>query len=206
MMQKKTLVAVALFSASCYARYCGEWTSSDADNFVARCMAGVAAGIVLSIVFTAIAATPLCCGYCKEYGKIIAGLSLGIGLVSIVCPLFGALGACAGVVADVCSDCTGAGASGCTAEEEAAILDGCNGLGVLYVYTAAFGFIAVIMGIVSSALACCIFCGCCKMKKDEAFVDGGNKATSGTNKIAVASADEGDKLIESNEGDKVTSA
>eukprot|EP00434_Breviolum_minutum_P029724 symbB.v1.2.026278.t1/scaffold2613.1/size83683/1 len=54
----------------------------------------------------------------------------------------------------------------CTESEKQVMLDGCNILGFIFAYTVAFGWVAVVLGIVAASLACCVCCQCCKAKLD----------------------------------------
>lgn len=51
-----------------------------------------------------------------------------------------------------------------------AILNGCNAVGVMFVYMFAFGWVALVLGIVGASLACCVCCQCCKAKLDDPVV------------------------------------
>ncbi|CAK9029353.1 unnamed protein product, partial [Durusdinium trenchii] len=42
----------------------------------------------------------------------------------------------------------------------------CNAVGFIIVYLGAWGWAAIVLGIVGASLGCCVCCGCCKAKMD----------------------------------------
>jgi len=135
----------------------------DTDAWYSQIMVGSIIGGLLAIVLTVVAALPLCCGIMKAQAKIIAGISIFLGIFFIFVPMIAGMAASSSITDTVCTNC----ANGCTDEERKAIGDFFSALGVLAAYIGAFGWLALIFGIVAATLGCCICCKCCKMKDEE---------------------------------------
>ncbi|CAL1170178.1 unnamed protein product [Cladocopium goreaui] len=120
---------------------------------------GLAVGI-LAIVLTSL---PLCRGVLKQHGKVLAAISIVLGVLAMFFPLFGALVSCAPFVDAACNDaCTP-----CTDEEKKIWASACQTLGIIFVYLVVFGWAACVLGVVGASLACCVCCQCCKAKLDD---------------------------------------
>ncbi|CAE7566727.1 ESD [Symbiodinium natans] len=145
--------------------------TKDQTTFTASLYGGSFGGMALALIMVILASLPLCCGVLKQYGKIIAGITIVLGLLSLVVPLFGSMGACGPFVDAICSErCSG---YECTATERDDMSSVCNALGFLVVYIGAFGWATCVLGIVAAALGCCVCCGCCKAKMDGPAPGGG---------------------------------
>lgn len=163
---------------------CQQWSQSDTDEFVAKLMVGPIVGIVLGLIMVILTALPLCCGVMKAQGKIIAIVGIIVGLIAILIPMLLSMGACGTFIDNICDNCkTQGGESSCDVKNDyqvqttrQALEDSCAALGFLLVYLAAYGWAAVILGVVAMSLSCCILCGCCKMKDETTFQD--NNTTS----------------------------
>eukprot|EP00928_Gymnodinium_smaydae_P063684 TRINITY_DN4718_c0_g3_i2.p1 TRINITY_DN4718_c0_g3~~TRINITY_DN4718_c0_g3_i2.p1 ORF type:complete len:199 (+),score=43.62 TRINITY_DN4718_c0_g3_i2:64-597(+) len=153
------LSALSLFASMTTVSAMCETTQEDWDAWYSSIVVGSVIGGVIAVLVTILAALPLCCGILKPQGKIIAGAVIALGIFMIFVPMISGMAASGTAVSNICGKC----GNGCTAEEEKAIGDGFAALGVLAAYTGGMGWLALIMGIVASALGCCICCNCCKM-------------------------------------------
>ena len=101
--------------------------------------------------------------------KIIGGIIALMGIICCFIPLFASMGACGTAIDSVCNDCP----YGCTDGEEENLTEICNLLGFFVVYLFAFGWVALIFGILGAVCGCCICCGCFKLKETEVTPAGG---------------------------------
>lgn len=167
---------------------CSQWTDEDTSEFIQALLVGPIIGIVLGLIMSIVASLPLCFGVMKAHGKIIAIIGILIGFVAILMPLFLSFGSCTSFVDGLCASCkTDDGGNSCDEPDpwnqdgktvRQQFDDACGALGVLLVYLAGYGWAAVVLGIVAAALSCCILCGCCKMKDEESFQDGGAQTSA----------------------------
>jgi len=168
---------------------CHAWSQSETDELVAKLITGSIIGIVLGLIMTLLASLPLCCGVMKAQGKIIAMIGIPVGILCCFMPLFLSLGGCSSFVETLCENCPVNGdesksscdepeMQGSTRTYRDVISDACHALGILIVYFGGYGWAAVILGIVAASLSCCILCGCCKMKEEGSYVDGGNQTSA----------------------------
>mmetsp|Transcript_20430 Transcript_20430/g.34032 ORF Transcript_20430/g.34032 Transcript_20430/m.34032 type:complete len:169 (+) Transcript_20430:31-537(+) len=142
---------------------CEDLQDFDEKAYAASLLGGSVGGIVVGILVIIFVSLPLCCGVLKQYGKVIGGIGIGMGLLALIIPLFGAMGSCVPFVDAACNDaCTP-----CTEEVKEAWAKGCQTLGIIFVYLVVFGWAACILGIVGASMACCVCCQCCKAKLDE---------------------------------------
>eukprot|EP00928_Gymnodinium_smaydae_P063682 TRINITY_DN4718_c0_g2_i3.p1 TRINITY_DN4718_c0_g2~~TRINITY_DN4718_c0_g2_i3.p1 ORF type:complete len:175 (+),score=43.61 TRINITY_DN4718_c0_g2_i3:70-594(+) len=169
---KQLLLALASFASMKTAAAMCDTTQEDWDAWYSSIVVGSVIGGVIAILVTILAGLPLCCGIMKAQGKIIAGVTIVLGIFMIFVPMISGMAASGTAVSNICGKC----GSGCTAEEEKAIGDGFAALGVLAAYTGGMGWLALIMGIVASALGCCICCKCCKMAPEPQAVVAGQPA------------------------------
>ena len=155
-----------LLAASCASAWaCTNSGEFDQTAFTASLYGGSFGGMAIALVMVILASLPLCCGVLKQYGKIIATVAIVLGIVSLLVPAFGSMGACVPFVDAICQErCSG---YECTQEEKDGMGSLCNALGIFVVYIGAFGWATVILGIVAASLGCCVCCGCCKAKMDE---------------------------------------
>merc|ERR1719336_816523 len=120
----------------------------------------------------------------KAQGKIIAIVGIIIGLLAILLPMLLSFGACSTFIENLCNNCKDdQGTSSCDIKNDyqvkttrEVLQDSCGALGFLLVYFAAYGWAAVVLGVVAASLSCCILCGCCKMKDETSYQD--NNQTS----------------------------
>lgn len=166
---------------------CSEWTAEDTSEFTAKLFTGPIIGIALGLIMTLIASLPLCCGVMKAQGKIIAMIGIPIGILAILMPLFLSMGACTSFVENLCDNCkTDGGKNSCDEQDpfnqnkthREGLSDACAALGILLVYIGGHGWAAIVLGIVAASLSCCILCGCCKMKEETTFADGGAQTSA----------------------------
>lgn len=158
---------------------CQAWSQEDTDEFTASLIVGPIIGIVVGLIMTILTSLPLCCGVMKNQGRIIAMIGIPLGILAILIPLFFSFGACATFIENICDNCENDnGESACDIEDDynnkttrQVLEEGCGALGIIVVYLAAYGWAAVILGIVAASLSCCILCGCCKMKEEATYQD-----------------------------------
>lgn len=167
---------------------CTEWSQEDTDEFVGKMIVGPVVGIALGAIMVILASLPLCCGVMKAQGRIIAMIGIPVGILACLMPLFLSMNGCGTFIDNLCTNCEDDnGNSSCdqvnpnsptdkTFREE--IDEGCHALGFLVAYLLAYGWAAVVLGITAAALSCCILCGCCKMKDDGAYADGGAQTSA----------------------------
>ncbi|CAJ1334511.1 unnamed protein product [Effrenium voratum] len=155
-----------LLAACCASAWaCTSSGEFDQAAFTASLYGGSFGGMALALVMVILVSLPLCCGVLKQYGKIIATVAIVLGIFSLIIPAFGSMGACVPFVDAICQErCSG---YECTQDEKDGMGSVCNALGILVVYIGAFGWATVILGIVASALGCCVCCGCCKAGMEE---------------------------------------
>ncbi|CAK9071356.1 S-formylglutathione hydrolase, partial [Durusdinium trenchii] len=134
----------------------------DEGAFTGSLIGGSVGGIAVGILVVVIASLPLCCGVLKQFGKWIGAASIILGILAIVIPAFGSMGACGPWVDELCS----ASCTGCTSSQRSDIGALCNAVGFIIVYLGAWGWAAIVLGIVGASLGCCVCCGCCKAKMD----------------------------------------
>eukprot|EP00930_Biecheleria_cincta_P021782 TRINITY_DN1603_c0_g1_i3.p1 TRINITY_DN1603_c0_g1~~TRINITY_DN1603_c0_g1_i3.p1 ORF type:complete len:189 (+),score=34.31 TRINITY_DN1603_c0_g1_i3:58-624(+) len=159
-MRKALLLSIAAILMG-LASACS-WSKKNEDDYVAAIMVFSILGIVFSLITVIVASLPLCCGIMKPIGTIIAVVAIVVGIISIFLPAVGGMVSGTGAVNQLCDSCAG----GCSEQDKKNATDAMNALGILIAYLAAFGWAAIILGIVAAALGCCICCKCCKMKDD----------------------------------------
>jgi len=144
------------------------------DDYVSGIVTWTVIGIVLSLLTTIAAAVPLCCGFGAEklvpginvpLPRVIAGLAIPVGILACFFPLIGSSISSGSTTTAMCDKCKENGLKECTDEDRETIKAVMSALGFIVAYIGAGGFAAIILGIVSSAMGCCIFCNCCKLKK-----------------------------------------
>jgi len=135
-------------------------------------------GVVFALLAMVAAAVPLCCGFGKQFGKIIAAIVIPIGILCCFFPLIGSSVATNSMESDVCEGCAKSGYT-CTEADKELIQAYFGTLGFFFAYTVGQGWAAIVMGIVGSSLGCCICCKCCKMKDDEIPKGGGEPTVVG---------------------------
>ncbi|CAE7457959.1 ESD [Symbiodinium natans] len=168
-----SLCSKVLLAAACCASAwaCTNNGEFDQNSFTASLYGGSFGGMALALIMVILASLPLCCGVLKQYGKIIAGMAIVLGLVSLALPLLGSMGACGPFVDAICNErCSG---YECSAQERDDMSSLCNALGFLVVYIGAFGWATCVLGIVAASLGCCVCCGCCKANMNEPAAKGG---------------------------------
>jgi len=134
------------------------------DDYAGSLIGGAIGGIVLGLLMIILVSLPLCCGILKQYGKVIGAIGIVLGIVALAIPFLGSMGSCGPFVDAICDmRCAD---NQCTEAEKQIMLDGCNILGFIFAYTVAFGWVAVVLGIVAASLACCVCCQCGKAKLD----------------------------------------
>jgi hypothetical protein len=139
---------------------------SDTTGFGSALLAFIIIGVALALICVVTAAIPLCCGKLREYGKIIAACAILGGIVACFVPAIGPGAATGNYIDSQCAKCQQAGTP-CDAAMKESLKQLLQLLGFIYVYMA-YGWLAVLLGIVSAALGCCILCKCCKMKDADA--------------------------------------
>jgi len=139
---------------------CG-WTDENTSGYISGVMGGSIAAAVIGLILVVVVALPLCCGLIKQFAKIIAIVAIVVSVMIMVLPLLISMGACGGPVDDACIRC-----NGCTEGDREALDVSCKALGIIAVYFAGFGWLAILLGITAMGMSCCIFCGCCQMKAD----------------------------------------
>jgi diacylglycerol kinase len=144
----------------CYHHSC-HWTQEDEDNFGEKLMAGTIAGIIIGTICVIVVSLPVCCGVMKESSSgSLKIIGVVVGIVSGVCIAIPAItGSVTGnqAIDDFCDRCD----TGCSDEERQEAKDMVAGLGVIFAYTVAFGFVVVVLAIVAISLSCCMCCPCC---------------------------------------------
>ncbi|CAK9000382.1 unnamed protein product [Durusdinium trenchii] len=156
----------------------------DEGAFTGSLIGGSVGGIVVGILVVVLASLPLCCGVLKQFGKWIGAAGIILGLLAIIIPAFGSMGACGPWVDELCS----ASCTGCTSSERSDISALCNALGFIIVYLGAYGWAAIVLGIVGASLSCCVCCGCCKAKMDQSQVTTTQVVVIGKDQAAVVPA------------------
>eukprot|EP00441_Pelagodinium_beii_P046806 CAMPEP_0197622714 /NCGR_PEP_ID=MMETSP1338-20131121/2897_1 /TAXON_ID=43686 ORGANISM="Pelagodinium beii, Strain RCC1491" /NCGR_SAMPLE_ID=MMETSP1338 /ASSEMBLY_ACC=CAM_ASM_000754 /LENGTH=198 /DNA_ID=CAMNT_0043192461 /DNA_START=63 /DNA_END=659 /DNA_ORIENTATION=+ len=174
MAQLKNLIAGA-FALLVVASACEVAHDKIQSAFAAAILGGVVAAILLSLMNVITASLPLCCGIGEKQVRknkaLVAASVIILGTLCCFIPLFASMGACKTTADTVCNDCS----DGCTNDEREAVEAFCNLLGFFGVYMGAYGWVAVILGIVSASMGCCICCSCCKLK--DAGKDAGTAVT-----------------------------
>jgi len=155
------------------------WTQEDTDTLVGALIGGCVGGIVIALIVTVLPSLPLCCGVFNSRAKIIAGVSLCLGLLCCLVPAITGFLVGANVVDKACSRC-----GTCTDADRTILQSHVGAAGVIVAYVAAFGWVAVILGIIAATLSCCVCCGCCKMREDNEV------HTINTIKVVPGSCDE----------------
>ncbi|CAK9024517.1 S-formylglutathione hydrolase [Durusdinium trenchii] len=156
----------------------------DQGAFTGSLLGGSLGGIGVAILVVVLASLPLCCGVLKQFGKWIGAAGIILGLLAIIIPAFGSMGACGPWVDELCS----ASCTGCTSSERSDISALCNALGFIIVYLGAYGWAAIVLGIVGASLSCCVCCGCCKAKMDQSQVTTTQVVVIGKDQAAVVPA------------------
>eukprot|EP00928_Gymnodinium_smaydae_P063686 TRINITY_DN4718_c0_g6_i1.p1 TRINITY_DN4718_c0_g6~~TRINITY_DN4718_c0_g6_i1.p1 ORF type:complete len:177 (+),score=36.12 TRINITY_DN4718_c0_g6_i1:73-603(+) len=167
-------ILLVLSSITTVSAACSTTTQEDWDAWYASIVTGSVIGCVIAIAVTILAALPLCGGILKPQGKIIAIVAIALGIFMCFVPMISGMAASGSAVSNICDKCS----TGCTDDERKALGDGFAALGVIAAYTAGMGWLAMIMGIVASALGCCICCNCCKMAPEPEAVVVGTQAQS----------------------------
>eukprot|EP00434_Breviolum_minutum_P024405 symbB.v1.2.021553.t2/scaffold1847.1/size122519/6 len=120
------------------------------DDYAGSLIGGAIGGIVLALLMIILVSLPLCCGILKQYGKIIGAIGIILGIVALAIPFLGSMGSCGPFVDAICDmRCSD---NQCTEAEKKVMLDGCNILGFIFAYTVAFGWVAVVLGIMLQLL------------------------------------------------------
>lgn len=159
---------------------CNAWSEEDRNDYIARLVVGPIVGVVIAFIMLILTALPLCCGVMKAQGRIIAMIAIPLSLLAMFMPLFLSLGTCEPFVEDLCKGCKDQnGDPSCdnvnpltnkTPRQE--LDESCTAIGIIVAYFF-WGWAAVVLGVIAMGLSCCIFCGCCQMKEDTTYADGG---------------------------------
>eukprot|EP00931_Biecheleriopsis_adriatica_P065003 TRINITY_DN3963_c0_g1_i4.p1 TRINITY_DN3963_c0_g1~~TRINITY_DN3963_c0_g1_i4.p1 ORF type:complete len:187 (+),score=36.42 TRINITY_DN3963_c0_g1_i4:77-637(+) len=138
------------------------------EAYLAAVLIGVLIASILAMLNVIGASVPLCCGpgvgFVKKNKALVATAIIILGILCILVPLFASMGACGTAVGAVCDACD----TSCTDKDREDLTNLCNAFGFILVYTAGYGFVAVVLGIVGASLGCCICCSCCKLKDESA--------------------------------------
>eukprot|EP00931_Biecheleriopsis_adriatica_P049075 TRINITY_DN2837_c0_g1_i1.p1 TRINITY_DN2837_c0_g1~~TRINITY_DN2837_c0_g1_i1.p1 ORF type:complete len:261 (+),score=41.68 TRINITY_DN2837_c0_g1_i1:78-860(+) len=166
------------------------WDGQALNQYGAVVGAGVTASIIIGILFIILIALPLCCGVgakmLKDTGGALCGVSalvIIVGILTMMIPLFGSMGACPAVVDDICKSCNPT----CTTKVKDDMNAACNALGFIIVYTLFCGWTGIVFGIVVCSLGICAACKCCALKDEE----GGVVLTGAPNAVVVGTAVKG---------------
>eukprot|EP00931_Biecheleriopsis_adriatica_P049076 TRINITY_DN2837_c0_g1_i2.p1 TRINITY_DN2837_c0_g1~~TRINITY_DN2837_c0_g1_i2.p1 ORF type:complete len:284 (+),score=27.01 TRINITY_DN2837_c0_g1_i2:77-853(+) len=149
------------------------WDGQALNQYGVMVGSGVTASIVIGVLFIIFIALPLCCGVgakmLKDTGGALCGVSalvIIVGILTMMIPLFGSMGACPAVVDDICKSCNPT----CNSKTKDDMLAGCNALGFIVVYTLFCGWTGIVFGIVVCSLGICAACKCCALKDKEGDV------------------------------------
>jgi len=130
----------------------------------------VLVAVIFGIIMTILMALPVCCGVGKnampiKNWKIVAGVCMGISIFIIFIPAIASTASTHAAIDDFCDRCSSTHTGGCRQVDKDNARAVITGYGMIIGYTAGFGFVAVILGIVGASLACCICCEQCHMKQ-----------------------------------------
>lgn len=155
-----------------------EWIDSDQEKYVEKLLMGSFIGAAVAGALLIAASAIMCCGcyadsvihHTGKFGMFL----IFTALLCAVIPAMSSFGACKSVDDDICDECYKASKNStnatpeepCTLETRQAIEDACQALGLLVVYIAAYGWLAVILGSIASSMGCCAAFGCCACHLD----------------------------------------
>lgn len=132
-----------------------------------KVVGGNIVGFLLGLTTTILASMVTCCGKMIEKAKLIGGIAVGMGLFCFIIPAIVGAVAGAGTIDQICDDakCNG-GATKCTDADREKYKADFAAIGVFVSYLA-YGWLDIIIGIVSLSLGGAACCGCCKAKAPE---------------------------------------
>lgn len=133
---------------------------------------GVIKGFSYTGVFMCIAAIVLgslgpCCAKMVEKRKIFGVAAILLSIFGFIFPAIGAMAGSNSTVEKACKCYEDNGAT-CTDEEKKDIKAVLSGFGIIIAYLGAFGWLAIILGIVGISMGGASCCGCCKAKDEGA--------------------------------------
>lgn len=141
-------------------------TQEDEDDFGASIMGGVWAGNAFCIILLSLASAVICCGKMVPQAKIIGALSILMGIINMAVPFIASSSSASAAVEGTCERMKKKDGTECNDDCKAAVKALYSLLGFLFAYTAALGWLNIILGITAIAIGGAACCKCCKAKGD----------------------------------------